>query len=213
MSSDAGLTSGFTGCIKNARVNTHDLDFSAAVRGRGVTECDNNPCDLIQCYNGGTCTDIDRQFTYGCVCPHAFKGDNCERMIANNCTIGNHMCHPSSQCVFNYVTETYECFCPLTPDPRGGQFCEDSETEIHMHPVQKLLVISHLLIPVINFNKAKFSGNSFASYLYPSQTLQTVIKFNISSQANNGLVFYVPQVGYDDYSIQCTIHLDGSSLL
>ena len=131
VSPDAGLTSGFTGCIDNGRVNTQLLDFPSAIASQGVSECVSHPCDHLQCFNGGTCTDLDGMGTYGCVCAHGFKGRECRTMIANNCTIGNDMCSVGSECVFNYATEMYECFCPLTPVPRAGQFCEDSKIVYH----------------------------------------------------------------------------------
>jgi hypothetical protein len=44
---------------------------------------------------------------------------------------------------------------------------------------------------VNHFQRAKFDGNSFAAYDYPTWTAQTIISFNISSQSTHGLVFYV----------------------
>jgi hypothetical protein len=170
VSPDAGLTSGFTGCINNGRINTQLFNFPSAIDSQGVTECADHPCERLVCLNGGTCTDLDGMGNYGCVCALGFKGDDCGTMIINNCSIGNDMCSAGSDCVFDYSTETYECFCPLTPNPRAGQFCED----------------------IINFNVAKFQGNSFASYRHTPSLRSTKISFNMSAESTNGLVFYLP---------------------
>jgi hypothetical protein len=179
VSSDAGLTMGFSGCIDKAKVNTRELNTGTAIRSRGVSDCAGHECDLLHCYNGGSCGHIDALGIYGCICVHGFKGDNCEMTIHNNCTLENDLCHDTAGCVFNYATETYECFCPLVPDPRGGEFC----TEIN------------------HFQRAKFDGNSFAAYDYPTWTAQTIISFNISSQSTHGLVFYVKGQNVDFLAI------------
>jgi hypothetical protein len=179
VSDDAGLTSGFTGSITNAKINSRYLDFSSSSHGHGVSEDKDYPCNQIQCHNNGICTDVDNDGIFECQCSHGFEGDNCEIKINNNCTTGMNMCHKDSQCVFDFDQQTYDCFCPLTPYPRGGQFCEK---------------INHLYV-------ARFQGNGFASYLYPSQIFQTVIQFKLSSQFPNGLIFYVPPEPVDFIAI------------
>ena len=108
-------------------MNNRDL-FNSSSRGRNVHECIKHPCDILRCENGGTCTDVDGQGTYECVCAVGFGGDTCQTTLVDNCTTGNDLCHPDSQCIANPNMGTYECLCPLVPDPRGGEFCDESET-------------------------------------------------------------------------------------
>ena len=130
-----------------------------------MSECDDHPCDRIDCYNGGTCTDVDGQGTYGCVCAHGFKGDNCKIVILNTCSTGDDMCHESSHCVFNYRTETYECFCPLTPVPLEGEFCDNSEIQlslkVYTHQSMSSSVYSH------NIHGGQVSGQQLC-YIFVS---------------------------------------------
>jgi hypothetical protein len=145
VSEDLGLTDGFTGCIDTGKANDQLLNYPSATSSRGVSECDDHPCDRIDCYNGGTCTIVDGQGTYGCMCAHGFKGVDCKTMIENHCSIGTDTCHESSYCVFNYKTETYECFCPLTPIPRDGDLCENSEiqplSQFYKYPQQFIIPV------------------------------------------------------------------------
>jgi hypothetical protein len=166
---DAGLTRGFTGCINGTQVNNMTLLISSARGGRNVYECEQHPCDLLGCKNGGVCTDVDGLGTYVCVCPTGFIGDTCQTSIVEICTSGSDLCHNDSQCIVNPNVGTFECFCPLVPDPRGGEFCDE---------------INHFMM-------AKFKGNSFATYTHALSSSQTKITFRILPQATNGLVIYL----------------------
>ena len=95
-----------------------------------MSEDKDYPCNQLQCHNNGVCTDVGSDGIFECLCNHGFKGDNCEIEINNNCTSGMNACGNASQCVFDYDHETYDCFCPLTPYPRAGQFCEESEMTV-----------------------------------------------------------------------------------
>lgn len=104
------------------------FDVINAARGRGVVQCEVHPCESVNCTNGGTCVLSDRPDIFRCDCPPEFKGDFCEVMIPNSCMLGTDNCHPQSQCVFDYATETFECRCYLKPTSRSGRLCLDSRS-------------------------------------------------------------------------------------
>lgn len=133
MSNDAALTSGFSGCISDLKISTvsYDLSFvrnqlNNGQRGRGVTDCQDHPCNAISCQNGGTCANMNGLGSYSCVCPDDFMDEFCQTQIVNPCRDNNGGCNSNSSCVFDSGIQTLSCRCPFTPDPLTGDFCDQS---------------------------------------------------------------------------------------
>ena len=125
VSSNAGLSSGFSGCISDLAINEVVYDLgSDGQRGRGITDCQDHPCNALTCQNGGTCSNLKSHGNYQCVCPDESVDEFCQ--TANPCLNNNGGCHTSSNCVFNSEIEILHCQCPFTPDPRTGAFCDQS---------------------------------------------------------------------------------------
>ena len=130
-----GVTSGFSGCISKAFINTVSYDMtingtsnadrSDGRRGRGVSACSSHPCDDNVCQNGGTCSIENNQHAYHCDCVDGFTGRFCETVFFDLCQVNNGFCHADSTCVFNSKTLTRECLCPLVPQPRRGDTCQE----------------------------------------------------------------------------------------
>ena len=132
MSEDAGLLSGFSGCISDFSINSvkYDLNIGGGSqndgqRGQGVSDCRDHPCAMINCQNGGTCLDSNDLGTYACICPEGFVDDFCETQVVNPCQQLNGGCHVDSLCIFDFAMQSRICRCPLKPDPRAGEFCNE----------------------------------------------------------------------------------------
>ena len=130
----AGLTSGFSGCISDLKINTivYNLTFNGrqlpnGLTGRAVTNCMDHPCDSLMCQNGGTCTNMNNLDSYCCVCPDGYIDKFCQTQTTNPCVDEiNGGCHTSSTCLFDPQMRTPQCRCPFTPDHRTGEFCNQS---------------------------------------------------------------------------------------
>jgi hypothetical protein len=127
-----GVLNGFSGCISKAVINTKSYNMtiegtsneerSDGRRGRGVSACTDHHCDDA-CQNGGTCSTDSNQIGYRCSCLIGFTGKFCE--MVDMCTVNNGGCHTDSTCIFNSKTLRRECICPLTPQPRRGDACQE----------------------------------------------------------------------------------------
>jgi hypothetical protein len=179
LSKDTGLTSGFSGCISDFSINLvkYDLSIDGSLSGdgkwgQGVSECRDHPCTMINCQNGGTCVDSNDLGDYSCICPESFVDEFCQTEVVNPCEHLNGGCHVDSLCVFDFEIQSRICQCPLKPDPRTGEFCNE---------------INDFMVP-------KFKGDSFVEFPLPSFDLRrTLISFSVSAQQTDGLILYVPQ--------------------
>ena len=146
VNNDARVTSGFSGCVSDLTINdnVYNLSFSGQ-RGHGITDCQDHPCDALNCLNGGTCAMLNSHGRYYCICPDKFTDEFCQREIINPCLDGNGGCHSNSTCVFDSEMQTRTCQCPFTPDPRVGDFCDESMLFYSLFLInQPIMKLSHV---------------------------------------------------------------------
>ncbi|KAJ6665861.1 hypothetical protein lerEdw1_001333, partial [Lerista edwardsae] len=110
---------GFQGCIFDIQVRTgRDQQFKApgipeghVNAGRNVGQCDESPCQLIRCRNGGTC--LESGSSVSCHCPTGWKGALCTETMSV-CDPEHsppHRCRQGGTCI--PLPEGYSCHCPL----------------------------------------------------------------------------------------------------
>ena len=69
-----------------------------------IDECAENPC-----LYGGTCTDIENDFS--CVCPAGFTGKTCETRPAQGSLCSFYPCGGKGLCLEDYTTSKVRCIC------------------------------------------------------------------------------------------------------
>ena len=92
-----------TYCEMNTRTSIFYLFMAILLFGVG---CKEDPCEYVNCQNGGVCLEGD------CQCAKGWRGDRCE---IDKC--GDIVCENFGTC------ELGECQCP---DGTWGQFCENT---------------------------------------------------------------------------------------
>ncbi|XP_048352362.1 protein eyes shut homolog [Sphaerodactylus townsendi] len=127
----SNFKNGFQGCIFDIQVcNGRDLQCKALGipeghpnSGRNVGQCDQSPCQLINCRNGGTC--VERGSTVYCLCHIGWKGALCTETISvcDPEHSSPHRCRQGATCI--PLPDGYSCHCPLGTT---GIYCEQALT-------------------------------------------------------------------------------------
>ncbi|XP_028173989.1 basement membrane-specific heparan sulfate proteoglycan core protein isoform X3 [Ostrinia furnacalis] len=125
LNKNAGVSGGFSGCIKDVMVYGDAVDIvGSSIQSANVQECgkydrgDIPEAETIcsQCRNGGECTEDGT----GCVCPYGWTGQLCETRVppparrppGDPCALGP--CRNGGSCKRNYSNRmNYTCDCPL----------------------------------------------------------------------------------------------------
>ncbi|XP_056449370.1 pikachurin [Gadus chalcogrammus] len=77
-----GTNRGFAGCVQSLSFNNKPMDIrpwplGKALSGADIGECSDSVCDLVTCFNGGSCF-ANRADGYICLCQLGFRGTLCE---------------------------------------------------------------------------------------------------------------------------------------
>uniref|UniRef100_A0A8C5BQ76 Pikachurin n=1 Tax=Gadus morhua TaxID=8049 RepID=A0A8C5BQ76_GADMO len=77
-----GTNRGFAGCVQSLSFNNKPMDIrpwplGKALSGADIGECSDSVCDLVSCFNGGSCF-ANRADGYICLCQLGFRGTLCE---------------------------------------------------------------------------------------------------------------------------------------
>ncbi|XP_062981542.1 protein eyes shut homolog [Elgaria multicarinata webbii] len=172
----SNFKNGFQGCIFDIKVRTgRDQQLKAPGipeghpnAGRNVGQCEESPCRLIKCRNGGTC--MESGSTLYCHCPTGWKGAFCTETISVCDREHNppHRCRRGSTCV--PLPDGYTCHCPLGT---SGIYCEQA-----------------LTISDASFSSNKSSWMSFHSFNIRHK-VHIQLQFQVLS--GNGILFYTAQ--------------------
>ncbi|XP_061482049.1 protein eyes shut homolog [Rhineura floridana] len=167
---------GFQGCIFDIQVRTgRDQQFKAPGipeghpnAGRSIGQCEESPCQLIKCRNGGTC--MESGSTVYCHCPTGWKGAFCTETISMCDPEHNppHRCRQGSTC--SPLPGGYTCHCPLGTT---GVYCEQA-----------------LTISDASFTSKKSSWMSFSSF---NIRHKVHIQLQFRTLSGNGILFYTAQ--------------------
>ncbi|CAM2112069.1 unnamed protein product, partial [Caretta caretta] len=167
---------GFQGCIFDIEVRTgKDHRFKSPGipeghpnAGRSVGQCEDSPCSLIKCRNGGMC--MESGSTVYCDCPTGWKGAFCTETVSVCDPEHNppHLCGKGATCV--PLPDGYACHCPLGTT---GAFCEQA-----------------LSISDASFRSNESSWMSFASFHIRHKTH---IQLQFQPLSADGILFYTAQ--------------------
>ncbi|XP_065443999.1 protein eyes shut homolog [Chrysemys picta bellii] len=167
---------GFQGCIFDIEVRTgKDHRFKSPGTpeghpnsGRSVGQCEDSPCSLIKCRNGGMC--MESGSTVYCDCPTGWKGAFCTETVSVCDPEHNppHLCRKGATCV--PLPDGYTCHCPLGTT---GIFCEQA-----------------LSISDASFRSNESSWMSFASFHIRHKTH---IQLQFQPLSADGILFYTAQ--------------------
>jgi len=117
-------------CQNDATCLQEGLSFkclcSLGYRGDLCDEVDLCTNGQLQCFNGGTCKQVNKLNAF-CLCPNGFKGLQCEEKV-EFCVINSNRCSPGSRCVD--TINNYRCECD---DWHFGRLCD--ETSIGLRPL------------------------------------------------------------------------------
>ena len=91
---NAGLSTGYRGCIKKLVINGKDLSLKypgpdVKEQRRVLPNCGTSPCTSVPCLNGAGCI-VTSANTFRCQCQLGYKGSRCEHRgtkIVTNLTI------------------------------------------------------------------------------------------------------------------------------
>ncbi|KAG2467218.1 EYS protein, partial [Polypterus senegalus] len=170
------FSNGFQGCIFDLQVRSvtsgrfvkPGLPAGHPTEGRSVGQCEDAPCHLIRCHNGGTC--VEKGSTVYCQCPFGWKGALCTE-TASFCDT-NHspppLCALGATCI--ELPDGYTCLCPLGTT---GKFCQQSFS------------ISDAL-----FNSSRASWMKFSPF---GARHETHLQMQFRPLAPDGILFYMAQ--------------------
>ncbi|KAM6082169.1 protein eyes shut homolog [Chlamydotis macqueenii] len=167
---------GFQGCIFDVQFRTSmNQEFKSPGTpeghpnsGRSVGQCQDSPCSLIKCRNGGKC--IEGGSTVFCECPAGWKGAFCTETVSV-CEPEHdppHLCKQGGTCV--PLPNGYTCHCPLGTT---GTYCE------------QVMSISDP-----SFRSNESSWMSFAPFYIRHKTH---IKLEFQPLSPDGILFYTAQ--------------------
>nr|XP_037874357.1 basement membrane-specific heparan sulfate proteoglycan core protein isoform X3 [Bombyx mori] len=121
---NAGVSGGFSGCIKDVVLNSNAVDINSSIKSSNIQECntydrgDIQASESCQCENGGSCSTESTN----CICPPGYTGSYCETRIAsylmsppppvNPCSL--HPCRNGGTCKPDRNSwMNHTCDCPL----------------------------------------------------------------------------------------------------
>ncbi|KAK6489872.1 protein eyes shut-like protein [Huso huso] len=170
------FSNGFQGCIfdlqvqtiRNGRFRTPGKPEGHPSAGRSVGQCEDTPCSLVQCKNGGTC--IARGSTVYCKCPLEWKGALCTETVS--VCDAEHAppprCAQGSTCVPTPYGYTCQCLLGTT-----GMYCEQS----------------------LRISDPFFSSNesSWMSFTPFNIRHRTHLRMQFKSLSPDGMLFYTAQ--------------------
>nr|XP_060608807.1 protein eyes shut homolog isoform X1 [Anolis sagrei ordinatus] len=167
---------GFQGCIFYIQVRSGRAQKFKAPgipeghpnAGRNVGQCEESPCQLIKCKNGGTC--LESGSTLYCRCPTGWKGAFCTETISVCDPEHNPLpkCQQGSTCV--PLPDGYSCHCPLGTT---GVHCEQA-----------------LAISDASFSSKKSSWMAFDSF---NIRHKVHIQIQFQTLLSDGILFYTAQ--------------------
>ncbi|CAG2167829.1 unnamed protein product, partial [Oppiella nova] len=167
----AEITHGFYGCVGHIEVNSVEIDLvDSVIDSSNVADCGSeSPCQRMPCLNGGQCRDIGST-DFECICQKNFTGKVCQR-VNGVCEMTN-PCKNGAYCQ-NIDSHSYKCLCPIG---FKGSVCSERHEFSDPEAVRLL-------------------GDGFLTFntnLLPhsSSLADEVIKFTISTQEDEGLVFF-----------------------
>ncbi|XP_067139294.1 agrin-like isoform X3 [Centruroides vittatus] len=117
-----GVKGGLIGCIRRLRVGRKEvnLKFPASkdvLKGKGIRECLDSPCNALPCQHSGNCI-TQTEDSYTCHCLPDYTGENCEYPL-DPCA--SSPCDEGATC--QHVGQLdFSCLCPLG---RSGSLCEN----------------------------------------------------------------------------------------
>ncbi|KAK7008549.1 Basement membrane-specific heparan sulfate proteoglycan core protein [Halocaridina rubra] len=174
ISSEVGVTNGFTGCIKEIKLMDQEVRLSEAlVDSANVGQCGGSSasvCEQQPCGTRGQCVDDPgTSHGYTCICIEGYGGRDCE-IEPGVCSIIQ-PCRNGGACIGS--GDKYSCRCPLG---FAGQHCE------HVSRVG---------------SSASFSGDSWLEFeqsLLPQDAGATQkVMFEFSTVEPDGLLFWLGQ--------------------
>ncbi|XP_060608810.2 protein eyes shut homolog isoform X3 [Anolis sagrei] len=167
---------GFQGCIFYIQVRSGRAQKFKAPgipeghpnAGRNVGQCEESPCQLIKCKNGGTC--LESGSTLYCRCPTGWKGAFCTETVSVCDPEHNPLpkCQQGSTCV--PLPDGYSCHCPLGTT---GVHCEQA-----------------LAISDASFSSKKSSWMAFDSF---NIRHKVHIQIQFQTLSSDGILFYTAQ--------------------
>ena len=116
----AAVTRGFGGCIDNLVINGARLTLNGITSSQDVQNCGEDPCDLLNCLNGGVCVPGGNLGEFVCQCVANYTGPRCELEIPDPCILVE--CLNGGRCVVDEGVARSGC-----PVPYSGDQCQDSE--------------------------------------------------------------------------------------
>ncbi|KAL3861185.1 hypothetical protein ACJMK2_007245 [Sinanodonta woodiana] len=110
VSSNAGTSQGFIGCVAQLRVNDKTIGLVRdALESANIQDCgESRICERQPCANGSTCEDLPGP-DYRCLCPPTLTGVNCN--IEINICLTQTPCKNQAPC--SITPDGYRCDCPL----------------------------------------------------------------------------------------------------
>ncbi|MBN3282410.1 EYS protein, partial [Polyodon spathula] len=192
------FSNGFQGCIfdlqvqtiRNGRFRTPGKPEGHPSAGRSVGQCDDTPCSLVQCKNGGTC--IDRGSTVYCKCPLEWKGALCTETVS--VCDAEHTppprCAQGSTCV--PIPDGYTCQCPLGTTGMHCEQCLYLNQKVFIAQVMELM---QLYLSSLRISDPFFSSNesSWMSFTPFNIRHRTHLRMQFKSLSPDGMLFYTAQ--------------------
>ncbi|XP_041475008.1 protein eyes shut homolog [Lytechinus variegatus] len=121
----AGITGGFSGCIRSLTVNEEVIDLTENLAQSSVSQCNDELCNLDHgCQNEARCVFSSSSSTgYLCECAPGYSGDLCE---TSSCDLlsTNEQCQNDGLC---YVSDSGQASC-LCSVGFSGPICDQPST-------------------------------------------------------------------------------------
>ncbi|XP_074625452.1 basement membrane-specific heparan sulfate proteoglycan core protein-like isoform X6 [Acropora palmata] len=163
----SGFKSGFIGCLSYLVIDGKKANLGTPLSRLGLEDCE--VCQTRPCKNGGTCTEVARDWTFVCNCRYGYSGKTCH-YSGQRCSPG--VCN-GGRCE-NVGNDNFRCVCPAG---FFGERCEQG-------------------IPI---DTPMFEGNSFMSFPGiegAARQLKFSMKFMVLKWRQNMLLLYNGQKTY-----------------